>query len=696
MNRVSRFCSFAVLLCVLFTAVFGSVCSADTLTNIAAGKSYTVEFAQPIDNAFPAKAYKPEGKLTDGLTASASLGDSNWLHLYRGMEVSVTIDLGETMAVGGFEMSMLNYNSAGVHPSMYVNMLVSTDGVSFSTVLTCEDSDSVWSQKNAVIDYSANSDTLYSARYVRLVFNSMVNTYVDEIAVYGKESDGSETVAVPDNPTEYKNSFCSEVDGNKNIVLLYTGEYYGGSKTGIGSLSAEQIKPYFAYTDATGNVSDTMFDSILFLPLFPGDDFDYSFQKADGWEAYIDNLLGTESGTNISALDKLVDEYRTVLGLSDDYTYPIYVAIPYVEFSATDVFDATGVRGATRPDGLDSRLSIVKWFVDEFISRLDASGIKNVSLEGFYWYCEGIGYADSDHEAAFVTASNDYVHSLGYSSIWIPYYGSPGVDHWEELGFDAVTLQPGYAFDSSNSVTGKRDPACVEDTIEYARKYGLGLEFELGSNCTTLDEFNVYYRYLYDAWRLGVMEDGITMYYQGGGPGSYYTMSHSYNSFSRRAYDLTYKFLKKDFASYSPVIEEGQIIEAVSGKKTAGKLVVTDDDSKSSDLDVYEISGPGHGKLTIEGDGFYVYTSESGYTGEDSFVFSVTDGFGVSDTVTVTITVTSASEPGNSESSAVDISEESSNGFGRNIVLIVCITIAGAVLAAATVYVVLARRRNKK
>ena len=73
MNRVSRFCSFAVLLCVLFTAVFGSVCSADTLTNIAAGKSYTVEFAQPIDNAFPAKAYKPEGKLTDGLTASASL-----------------------------------------------------------------------------------------------------------------------------------------------------------------------------------------------------------------------------------------------------------------------------------------------------------------------------------------------------------------------------------------------------------------------------------------------------------------------------------------------------------------------------------------------------------------------------------------------------------------------------------------------
>ena len=111
---------------------------------------------------------------------------------------------------------------------------------------------------------------------------------------------------------------------------------------------------------------------------------------------------------------------------------------------------------------------------------------------------------------------------------------------------------------------------------------------------------------------------------------------------------------------------------------------------------MYEISGPGHGKLTLEGDGFYVYTSESGYTGEDSFVFSVTDGFGVSDTVTVTITVTSASESGNSESSAVDISEESSNGLGRNIVLIVCITITGAVLAAATVYVVLARRRNKK
>ena len=53
-------------------------------------------------------------------------------------------------------------------------------------------------------------------------------------------------------------------------------------------------------------------------------------------------------------------------------------------------------------------------------------------------------------------------------------------------------------------------------------------------------------------------------------------------------------------------------------------------------------TGPGHGSVVIAADGSYTYTPAAGYSGPDSFTFTVTDQAGTTATGTVTLTVTTS------------------------------------------------------
>ena len=48
------------------------------------------------------------------------IGDPKWVQLYRGVFTGVTIDLGEEMAVSGYEMGQLSWLGAGVYLSRYI------------------------------------------------------------------------------------------------------------------------------------------------------------------------------------------------------------------------------------------------------------------------------------------------------------------------------------------------------------------------------------------------------------------------------------------------------------------------------------------------------------------------------------------------------------------------------------------------
>ena len=72
-------------------------------------------------------------------------------------------------------------------------------------------------------------------------------------------------------------------------------------------------------------------------------------------------------------------------------------------------------------------------------------------------------------------------------------------------------------------------------------------------------------------------------------------------------------------------------------------LLANDTDPQNSPLTASLVGGPltAHGSVTVNSDGSFVYTPDTGYLGADTFTYRATDGFGLSNTANVTITVTS-------------------------------------------------------
>jgi hypothetical protein len=71
--------------------------------------------------------------------------------------------------------------------------------------------------------------------------------------------------------------------------------------------------------------------------------------------------------------------------------------------------------------------------------------------------------------------------------------------------------------------------------------------------------------------------------------------------------------------------------------------VLTNDTGNT--LTVTGHTNPAHGSVTLNADGTFLYTPNTGFSGTDSFDYTITDSFGRTATATVTITVTSTATP---------------------------------------------------
>src|SRR5262249_39690655 len=74
-----------------------------------------------------------------------------------------------------------------------------------------------------------------------------------------------------------------------------------------------------------------------------------------------------------------------------------------------------------------------------------------------------------------------------------------------------------------------------------------------------------------------------------------------------------------------------------AGTKTVipPSVLVNDSDDDGDSLTATVVSGPAHGALTLNSDGSFSYTPDSGFGGTDTFVYQATDGI-ASATATVT------------------------------------------------------------
>lgn len=660
---------FALLLVIPFTAFAAN--AADEV--ISVGKSYTVEYYTAVENAFPKKAYKKEKKLTDGIIAkSNSMSDTAWSEFYRGTAVEVTIDLGEVMAVTGATLGEYQYRTAGIWCSRYLEIYVSENGTDFGLVGKTVNENLVTQTQQKRVEFKVTLDKAYKARYVRAVFSSDVFTYVDELSVYGSK-DVSNAVSAEKTVIPEK-EISGDIDGINSVCLMYTATKY----------TTETIKPYFAYVDKSGKVVDTMFDAMLFLGMPVTSSAD-GYMRQNDMKSFVS--VAMDATTNMGALNTVVGQLKSELGLGDDFQYPIFFSVPNIGIynNAFGEIDGKTVSSYS----LEERTNIVKWYIDYVESQFAASNFENLTLKGFYWFAESIDYARSTNESELVANFNDYSHEKGYKTMWIPFYSAAGIDEAKDLGFDSVTMQSGYAFNGGEEVGSANEKAC-KDAAAAVKRYGLnGLEFEV--DCYVADYAKRFEKYVNAAYGAGLIDNGMITMYQVGD----HLYQSSKGTFSRTVYDLTYEFISGKYEEFAPVIEGDITITVTAGDFVREKFSVKDEDTSSAKLEVINlqkveglyIEAYGNGRINIEAGNAVPGTYETS--------LAVTDGTNVSNTIKVTIIVLPAEgEESVAESDPVEPGEPTDTEDSSMLMWI--LIIAGAVIVIVVVAVVVIKIRSSK
>ena len=611
---------FALLLVIPFSAFAAS--AADEV--ISVGKSYTVEYYTPVENAFPKKAYKKEKKLTDGVVAkSDSMSDTAWSEFYRGTAVQVTVDLGEVMAVTGATLGELQYSSAGIWCSRYLEIYVSENGTDFGLVGKTVNENLITQTQRKRIEFKVTLDKAYKARYVRAVFSSDVFTYVDELSIFGgKDASGAvsaEKTVIPEK------EIAGDIDGINSVCLMYTATNY----------TPETIKPYFAYIDKSGKAVDTMFDAMLFLGMPVTSSAD-GYMRQNDMKSFVS--VAMSASTNMGALNTVVGQLKSELGLADDFKYPIFFSVPNIGIYSDSFGEIDGQKVPS--NSLENRTKIVKWYIDYVEEQFAASNFDNLTLKGFYWFAEAIDYVRSVNESELIANFNDYSHEKGYKTMWIPFYSAAGIDEAKDLGFDSVTMQAGHAFNGGEEVGTANALAC-KDAAATAKRFGLnGLEFEV--DCYVNDYATRFEKYVNAAYGAGLMDKGMITMYQVGD----HLYQSSKGTFSRSVYDLTYEFISGKYTEYAPVIEGDITITVTVGDFVREKFSVKDEDTSSAKLEVINlqkveglyIEAYGNGRINIE--------AANAIPGTYETTLAVTDGTNVSNTIKVTIIVVPAEGDG--------------------------------------------------
>lgn len=266
-----------------------------------------------------------------------------------------------------------------------------------------------------------------------------------------------------------------------DLVLIYAGNTHRPDWT------KAQLEPYVTHVYADGS-EDWLFDGFLFLEFSKGD---IAYQnglkltpaKQTEWKELLDEYFA--QGLKLHALDELISDKKVRLGESPlRHKVVITCVAPTKNIDGSWGSDVWGtVDGKElRFSNPDDRVAAVRWYVDTLLDMWHKAGFENLDLEGVYWVEEGL-YSNGE----IIPQINDYVHSKGLRSYWIPYYRENRAfwSKWAEpYGFDMVYLQPNYAF--YNSATGQEFPySLLTETIDTAKAYGMGLELEFETQGTS-------------------------------------------------------------------------------------------------------------------------------------------------------------------------------------------------------------------
>lgn len=709
-KRISRL-SAMVLLLALLGAMLAVVPAAETpqAENLALHMAYTITNSVPTEHSYSrytdenGRAYDVDGgQLTDGAYGGEDLYADAWYRAFRSRSRCVTFDFERTVAVTGIRAGF--YHGKGYYAPRYVNLFLSDDGDSWQCVGTAAPDFPLSSEERR---YDAQLQVQpYAARYVRVEFCCDIFACCDEIEILGYQTtDGSEQAVVPDSSTE--GDYCTELDGDTygvtDIIKIYNGYYPSAQE--LAQNTAEELLPYVAYLSEDGEVLDTMFDAVAFVPCvstnfaYPSGGTlvktsKYPSAVMSDWIYYTDFLFS--DGYELDALDAVVDQVYAKLGLEGKF--PVLLTMPYPGSMQVPFGDIDGDGVAERCETAEERIRVIRWYNEYLTERFTDAQFSRLDFIGYYWYEEELNYTWSAEERAFTEGALQTLRDAGKTVLFDAFYLSTGFDHWQELGYSGAVMQPNVAFTDSRPYF---ETDMLWEFAEAAKQYQLGVEVETNEpsffrSANALQACINYEKYLYVGAESGYMR-ALHTFYQGAGPGSLYDFCHADTSSTagarlRRLYDKTYDFIKERYENLPPTLQLPTDVEAVAGERNILSIQLEDADSLFADLTVDATCS--HGRVQLMADKHsLVYIPEEGFEGTDVLELLLSDGMNqVPYTLSVRVTAQkTAEEPSAETSSAESAGTEEPSGSVLPFVIIGVV----ALLAIVAVAVVAVLKRKK-
>lgn len=270
-----------------------------------------------------------------------------------------------------------------------------------------------------------------------------------------------------------------EKAGFHNCVLIYHAT----------ERNADSLKPYVVRMKEGKPTTDWLFDAFVFLVyILPnGQDTESGATTKQDWLWHLDTWFS--QNRDIPALDQAIGQASLEIG-KPVTKRKVILAIPWPNPAVTDFGDVDGDGVSENLASLADREKVLSWYVSEAKRRFEQAKYENIELWGFYWMRERI---NSGPES--VTSASRIVHDVGSKLLWIPWFRSPGWQNAYRYGFDAVIMQPNYAFKTwldGDNVKSSRLDSCAQD----CRDKGFGFEIENRSNPPNKTDGHVFLDYL--------------------------------------------------------------------------------------------------------------------------------------------------------------------------------------------------------
>ena len=314
MSALKRFLSAILSLLLSVAAVGGYAAALEDKMNIALGKKYEISSDAPNEHSLGTTEKGTKDQLTDGKYGILTdFYGGEWAHFVNAYGRTVTVDLGENMSVEGFRISFIQNREYGIYNPRLVTVSLSEDGEGFEQAASVAKPNPTSLVGPVRSVYEAEFDTAYRARYVRIHFDVQVNTFTDEIEVYGGALSGGEKELSPTVPEEEELYYDNgEGIGVRDIICFHNG-YYPADET-LANNTKDVFRSYLGYIDEDGNFKDTMFDAVMFLIIQGMCPSGGSLAKGgdpavlSDWLYMLDNTFG--EGINLDALDEATAELK--------------------------------------------------------------------------------------------------------------------------------------------------------------------------------------------------------------------------------------------------------------------------------------------------------------------------------------------------------------------------------------------------